>query len=178
MMYAAMDTAATETIETARLTLHRLSHGEALTLLKGETPHGLTLAEGYPTDFSREVIDIFVGARADETQGFTPWLIIRRDHGDVIGSIGWSSSGPDRIVGYEIVEPLWGRGYASEALVGLIAYLFAQPGVERVQADTFEDHIASRRVMEKAGMTLFDTRIESVDGKEARLVFYESRRPE
>jgi RimJ/RimL family protein N-acetyltransferase len=46
-----------------------------------------------------------------------------------------------------------------------------------VVADTFEDHVASRRVMEKAGMTLFDARTETVDGEEARLVFYEIRRP-
>ena len=77
---------------------------------------------------------------------------------------------------YEIVEPLWGHGFATEALTALIEYLLSQPDVESVVADTFEDHIASRRVMEKAGMTHYDTRTETVDGKEARLVFYQVRR--
>ena len=178
MVAMSIEAAPPETIETARLVLRPITREEAVTLLEGETPPGLTFAEGYPSEFSREVIDIFVGARADEATGFTPWHIVRRDEGDLIGSIGWSSSQSGRaVVGYEIVEPLWGHGYASEALVGLIEYLFSHPGVDLVQADTFESHVASRRVMEKAGMTLVDTRTESVDGEDAVLVFYEIRRP-
>jgi ribosomal-protein-alanine N-acetyltransferase len=165
-------------IETPRLSLRKISREEARLLLAGSTPAGLKFGPGYPSEFSREVIDIFIGERADDAIGFVPWHIIRREEGDVIGSIGWSGPDPVRpTLGYEIVEPLWGRGYASEALTGLIEYLFAQPAIEKVQADTFEDHVASRRVMEKAGMTLFDTRTETVDGREARLVFYEMRRP-
>ena len=178
MAVMSIDAAATDRIPTARLILRPITREEAGTLLKGETPPELTFAEGYPSEFSREVIDIFVGGRADAASGFTPWHIIRRDEGDLIGSIGWSSSQSGRaVVGYEIVQPLWGHGYASEALSGLIEYLFSRPGVDVVQADTFESHVASRRVMEKAGMTLVDTRTESVDGEDAVLVFYEIRRP-
>ena len=178
MTLMSLEAAPTDTIETARMTLRPITREEAVALLNGETPRGLTFAEGYPSEFSREVIDIFVGARAEEASGFTPWHVIRRNEGDLIGSIGWSSSHSGRaVVGYEIVEPLWGQGYASEALAGLIEYLFSRPEVDLIQADTFEGHVASRRVMEKAGMTLFDTRTETVDGEEAVLVFYEIRRP-
>jgi len=173
-----IDVAPGETIDTARLSLRPITRDEAFALLKGEIPPGLTFTEGYPSEFSREVIDIFVGARADEASGFTPWHITRREEGDLIGSIGWSALHSGRaVVGYEIVEPLWGHGYASEALLGLIEYLFARPGVELIQADTFESHVASRRVMEKAGMKLVDTRTQNVDGDDAVLVLYEIRRP-
>ena len=42
-------------------------------MLRGEAPAGLVFGDGYPSEFSREVIDIFVGERADEADGFTPW---------------------------------------------------------------------------------------------------------
>jgi RimJ/RimL family protein N-acetyltransferase len=144
-------------------------------MLSGARPANLAYAEGYPSEFSWEVIDIFVGKRSGDAAGFTPFHILRRDEGDVIGTIGYSEPlGPERpSVGYEIVEPLWGKGYATEALRRLLAYLLSLGGIEAVQADTFESHFASRRVMEKAGMTLFDKRVQEVDGIEATLVFYE-----
>lgn len=165
-------------IETPRLILRKITRDEALTLLNGGTPPGLKFGPGYPSDFSREVIDIFVGERADPAIGFVPWHIIRRDEGDVIGSIGWSSPDLERpTLGYEIVESLWGHGFASEALTALLAHLWTLPQVQSARADTFEDHVASRRVMEKAGMTHFDTRTEDVDGQSVQLVFYEIHRP-
>jgi RimJ/RimL family protein N-acetyltransferase len=125
-------------------------------------------------------MDLFVGDRAAEATSFDPWFIIRKAEKDVIGEIGSSSPlGQHRpTVGYDIVEPLWGQGYATEALQGLLTYLFTIPGVESVEADTFDDHISSRRVMEKSGMNHFDTRVQDVDGEEHTLVFYEIWRPE
>ena len=167
-------------IETERLILRRVTPDEARLILEYEEPEGLTFADGYPGEFSQEVMDLFVGDRADPSRNFDPWFIIRKDQKDVIGEIGSSlPMGRHRpAVGYDIVEPLWGQGYASEALRGLLTYLFSLPDVESVEADTFDDHIASRRVMEKAGMNQFDTRTQEVDGEEHTLVFYEIWRPE
>lgn len=140
----------------------------------------MTYGPGYPSEFAREALDIYVGSRTGDATAFQPFYVIRREEGDVIGGIGYSfPEGPQRpTVGYDIVEPLWGRGYATEALTGLLGYLLALPGIEAVQADTLETHIASRCVMEKAGMTHFDTREGDVDGEPATLVYYEVRRPE
>jgi len=167
-------------IATDRLVLRRVTREEARIILDGGRPEDLVFAGGYPGEFSLEVMELFVGSRSGETAGFDPWFIVRRAERDIIGEIGASTPlGPQRpVVGYDIVEPLWGQGYATEALQGLLAYLFTLPEVESVQADTFDDHIASRRVMEKAGMTHFDTRRQDVDGEEHTLVFYEIWRPE
>jgi RimJ/RimL family protein N-acetyltransferase len=167
-------------IETDRLILRKVNREEAQMILNHEEPEGITFAEGYPGEFSLEVMDLMVGDRSGVTINFTPWFLIRKAEKDVIGEIGWSTPlGWHRpTVGYDVVEPLWGQGYATEALQGLLTYLFSLPNVEAVEADTFDHHTASRRVMEKAGMVQFDTRKQDVEGEEQTLVFYEIWRPE
>jgi ribosomal-protein-alanine N-acetyltransferase len=167
-------------VETERLILRRVNREEAEIIYSGGKAEGLIFAEGYPGEFSLEVMDIFIGSRTEDAVGFDPWFIIRKEQRDIIGEVGYSlPMGPSRpTVGYDIVEPLWGNGYASEALEGLLTYLFSKPEVEAVAADTFEEHIASRRVMEKAGMQHFDTRTQEADGEVHTLVFYEIWRPE
>lgn len=54
-------------------------------------------------------------------------------------------------MGYVIAPEHWGRGYATEALRGLIAYLHDR-GFREVITGAFEENTASIRVMEKAGM--------------------------
>ena len=51
----------------------------------------------------------------------------------------------------------WGKGYATEGARALIHKGFTEQGVQRVVASTYEDNLASRRVMEKLGMTLVRT---------------------
>lgn len=167
-------------IETERLILRKVNPDEARMILDHQEPEGIVFAEGYPGEFSLEVMDLMVGERAGVAINFTPWFMIRKEEKDVIGEIGWSTPlGLHRpTVGYDVVEPLWGKGYATEALRGLMTYLFTLPEVEAVEADTFDHHIASRRVMEKAGMVQFDTRTQEADGEEQTIVFYESWRPE
>jgi RimJ/RimL family protein N-acetyltransferase len=52
------------------------------------------------------------------------------------------------------------------------AHLLGQPGVVRVCADTEVDHIASRRVMEKAGMSWRRDDTYVRDGRETTLTHY------
>ncbi len=55
--------------------------------------------------------------------------------------------------GYWISRDLWGKGYASEAAGGALRHAFEVVGGARVMAITDHDNRASRRVMEKIGMT-------------------------
>jgi RimJ/RimL family protein N-acetyltransferase len=48
----------------------------------------------------------------------------------------------------------WGQGYATECVRALLRLGFSELGVERVVGTTYEDNAASRRVVEKAGLTL------------------------
>lgn len=58
-------------------------------------------------------------------------------------------------VGYMLDPEYYNQGYGTEMLKGVITYLFDR-GFEEVLAGAFEDNIASRRVMEKAGMVQTD----------------------
>src|SRR5688572_29721739 len=91
-------------IETERLILRRIQPDEARLILEYEEPEGLNFADGYPGEFSQEVMDLFVGDRADATRNMDPWFIIRKEQKDVIGEIGSSlPMGAHRpTVGYDI----------------------------------------------------------------------------
>jgi RimJ/RimL family protein N-acetyltransferase len=55
-------------------------------------------------------------------------------------------------LGFRLHRSAWGRGYATEASRALIRKAFTELGVERVYAETMAVNVASRRVMEKAGL--------------------------
>lgn len=78
--------------------------------------------------------------------------------------VGWFSlhpveeRPPDTLeVGYRLRRSAWGRGYATEGVVALIHRAFTECGARRVQGTTYQANLASRRVMEKAGMKLVGT---------------------
>jgi RimJ/RimL family protein N-acetyltransferase len=60
-------------------------------------------------------------------------------------------------VGYRIRPAVWGRGFATEGLRLLVARVFTDPGADRVVATTMTVNTRSRRVLEKAGLTLVRT---------------------
>lgn len=78
--------------------------------------------------------------------------------------LGWFSfrakdeAHPDEVeLGYRLRRTIWGQGYATEGARALIRKGFTELGVQRVIATTYEYNLASRRVMEKAGLTLART---------------------
>lgn len=81
---------------------------------------------------------------------------ISPDRAVLIGSVGCSKfgSGGCPIFGYGLLPAFWGRGLATEAAVALAGWVMAQPGVERVEATTFERHWASRKILERGGFGL------------------------
>lgn len=56
-------------------------------------------------------------------------------------------------IGYWIGKPFWGQGYATEAARRIVELCFEELDLNRVYATYFAGNPASRRVMEKAGMT-------------------------
>jgi ribosomal-protein-alanine N-acetyltransferase len=161
-------------IEAARLVLRPIYRPVARMLLDGGIPQGLRFAPGYPSAFSLEVMESVV--ETQEPGRFGPYFMIRKADCMIVGEIGCSLD-DDCVtgkVGYTVVEPCWGRGYATEALRALLAHVLAAPDIHRVVAETMAEHTASRRVMEKAGMTYCGRRLDDEYGEPLDLVVYEA----
>lgn len=56
-------------------------------------------------------------------------------------------------LGYRLRREVWGRGYATEGCRALVRRAFAELGLQRISAQTMAVNVASRRVLEKAGLT-------------------------
>ncbi len=162
-------------IEGAVVRLEPIPREVAAALLDSRAPEGIAFADGYPSEFSLEVMDLLAGPRASTSDGtgFRPSFVVRKSDGVVVGEIGYSLVESVARLGYSIVEPCQGRGYATDALRALIARLREDPRVRRITAETLVGHVASRRVMEKAGMRLYGERLGEVDGELAELVVYD-----
>ena len=60
-------------------------------------------------------------------------------------------------LGCRLRKSAWGKGYATEGSCALICKGFTEFGVQRVVAEAMTVNVASRRVMEKAGLKLVRT---------------------
>ena len=112
----------------------------------------------------------------ESTYGYSLWAVLDRADDEFIGSCGLvlvEGKGPEVELAYHFTPSRWGKGYATEAARACLAYGFERAGLDRVIAICAPEHIASRRVMEKSGMTFVGPcRYYDMD-----LVKYEKERP-
>jgi RimJ/RimL family protein N-acetyltransferase len=137
-------------LETARLVLRapRLGDVKAVAALANDRriaentariphPYRVTDAEDFVTTANRG--------------GETSFVIALRN-GAVIGACGFSQL--DRHppeIGYWLGAKHWGKGYATEALRGVIDHVFTDLDCEAIQSAARVTNPASRRVLEKCG---------------------------
>lgn len=93
--------------------------------------------------------------------GYGFWAAVEKSTGRFVG---WFHFRPaegvhvDEIeLGYWLRKSAWEKGYATEGSRALIHKGFAEFGVQRVVASTMVVNVASRRVMEKAGLKFVRT---------------------
>lgn len=91
---------------------------------------------------------------AERYTWYTNWEIVLQESITSIGGIGFGGY-PDgegkTITGYYIDKQQWGQGYATEALGALVAWAACCPDLKTIIGETFPDHPASIRVLEKNG---------------------------
>jgi RimJ/RimL family protein N-acetyltransferase len=82
-----------------------------------------------------------------------PMLVIEgADDGGVRGVIGIDIGANGAVIGYVICRHAWGRGFATEVARRAVDLAFEHFGVWRVRATCAPQNLASRRVLEKAGL--------------------------
>ena len=109
----------------------------------------------------RAAMDVwFAAARTHwEDHGFGPWVVELPGEAPFIGVVGLSNLrfalpfAPAVEAAWRLAHRYWGRGYAHEAARAAIDDGFGRLGLEEIVAFTVPGNPASRRVMEKLGMT-------------------------
>ena len=95
-----------------------------------------------------------VVAHPDHFTWYTHWLVVDKALNLTIGGMGITGL-PDAegqvMVGYFTDKKFEGAGYATEALGLLLDWVFLNPSVRSVAADTLLDGLASQRVLSKNG---------------------------
>jgi len=89
-------------------------------------------------------------------RGMAPWGVELKENGELIGHCGLRHVGGcpgDVEVLYALGRHHWGRGYATEAAAASVRFGFERAGLERIVAFALPRNSASRRVLEKIGMT-------------------------
>ena len=97
---------------------------------------------------------IVITQRNYALRGYGMSALVARDSGEVIGFCGLVHPGgqTDVEIKYALRRAFWGKGFASEAVGGMIAYAASAFGIAHVIATTAPENIASHRVLGKAGM--------------------------
>ncbi|HEX2773186.1 MAG TPA: GNAT family N-acetyltransferase [Micromonosporaceae bacterium] len=101
----------------------------------------------------------------DRLGGPAFWAAIDRGTGDFLGWFELRPLEPERPddaeLGYRLRRIAWGKGYATEGARALVDWGLRRCGLHRIRATTMAVNVASRRVMEKAGLTYVRTFHES-----------------
>lgn len=109
----------------------------------------------------------------EETYGYSKFKVSLKD-GTFIGRAGfelWEETGEIEF-GYSFKQEYWGKGYATEAAHKLVKWIFETTDLEHIIGMVSLENVASRKVLEKIGMTFTEVRLV----KENPFAFYKLAR--
>jgi RimJ/RimL family protein N-acetyltransferase len=145
-------------IETARLVIRSFTLRDAPALHErvfGDDEAMRFIPRGASPSVERTRASIERFIRHEREHGFGLWAVDLKETGELIGDTGLylvQGVGPEVEVAYHYGKKWWGQGYATEAATACLRFGFTECGLGEIIAICFPEHLASRRVMEKAGM--------------------------
>jgi RimJ/RimL family protein N-acetyltransferase len=152
----------TDWLTTERLRLRRLTAADLDRLVELDSDPAVMrlLSGGRPTPRSvieQRVLPRLIGpTTALSTYG--AWAAFERTSGTFIGWFSLqrrsATRPPTAELGYRLRRAAWGQGYATEGVCRLLDLAFGELDAAVVIATTYEENLASRRVLEKAGLQL------------------------
>ncbi len=92
--------------------------------------------------------------------GFGHWAVEEKETGRFVGRTGvkrhpdWPLDPENTEVGWLYDRAVWGRGYATEGALAAVRFCFEELDRPEVISIAHPENTGSRRVMEKAGLTL------------------------
>lgn len=149
----------TRIIETERMILRRFEYSDNLSMRKNwisnEKIQSLYSEPVYTTEEKvKELLDKYIGSYREDD--YYRWAIIDKKSKECIGQIAYflvDSKNHFAEIEYCIGEDYQCKGLATEATKAVIAYGFDQMNLHKVQICTKTINPASKRVIEKCGLT-------------------------
>jgi len=151
------------TLTTERLTLRRLKPSDYRDMFEYACrPEVTKYLLWEPHNSSQRTYDYLAYLQTLYRKGdFYDWAVVTNDEKKMIGTCGFTTLDFNHNaaeVGYVLNPRYWGRGIATEAVSRVLDFAFRELNVRRVEAKYIIGNDASRRVMEKCGMTYEGTR--------------------
>jgi RimJ/RimL family protein N-acetyltransferase len=152
-------------LETARLVLRELTESDVDLLVELDSDPAVMrfLTGGKPTapeEIRTHTLPALL-AEYERFPGTGRWAALEKSTAEFVGWFALRVNddvGPEEVeLGYRLRQAKWGQGYATEGSRALVAKAFNDLGVRRVWATTMTVNVASRRVMEKAGLSYVRT---------------------
>ena len=146
-------------LETDRLTLRRFTEADEDDLFDlnndPEVMRFITNGEATPRAEIRDSILPFHFRCYEQFEGFGTWAAVEKASGQFLGWFHFRPRRDDGAIelGYRLRRSAWGNGYATEGSRALVDKGFTEFGVDRVVAETMSANQASRRVLEKSGLS-------------------------
>ena len=145
-----------ESFETARLLLRKPSAEDAALIFATyaqdpEVTRYLTFRPHREVREAEEAVARFL--EGWRTGSSFCWMIVRRDTGELIGSIA-AREDQGMNLGYLLARPFWGQGYMSEAVGAIADWAFSEPGIFRVWAVCDVANEASAQLLTRNGFRL------------------------
>jgi RimJ/RimL family protein N-acetyltransferase len=149
-------------LETDRLTLRRFTVEDADLLVELDSdPAVMRYITGGVTTSREEIETDFLPAFLryyERFDGYGFWAAIEKATGRFVGwfHLRPAPGAPEDVpeLGYRLPRDAWGNGYATEGSQALVDAAFSRFAASRVVAETMVVNTASRRVMEKVGMSV------------------------
>ena len=150
-----------ERIDTDRLLLRKPSQddAEAIFTCYASDPE-VTRYLSWPTHRSIEDTEQFLAFSDAEWERWPagPYIIFSLADGVLLGSTGLHFRSPTRVeTGYVFARGAWGKGFATEATLAMIA-VARETGVKELRASCHPEHVRSRRVLEKCAFIVEEKR--------------------
>jgi [ribosomal protein S5]-alanine N-acetyltransferase len=131
---------------------------------------GVLTPEGSAKVVRERMLDYY-----DPHPGLGIWATIERASGRPVGCHLLNNLRGETLiqVGYLLFPEYWGRGYATEMCLAVLRYGYVELGLERIHAITDLPHLASQRVLLKAGLQRHGERSFPAYAAGAPLAFFQ-----
>ena len=150
-------------IETARLILRPWTDGDRAPLAAMHADPEVMWDQGGPIDRAASDAKLDRYQAAIDRLGFGRWGL-EDTEGAFVGYTGVTPARPGHVlgehleVGWRLVRPAWGRGYAIEAARASLDHVLAMADVDEVLSYTASDNLRSQAVMARLGLRRDPTR--------------------